>query len=132
MLRQRCWDIAHRKAEKLDLPPNRAAESFWDAMWLGIRPFFCFCHVTYKLKQHVILIGSRHCRRFQIVENSITFPTNPSRASGTPCGSVLGRFCVFGHQPLNPSATTQISVRYSGASLPYESKSCLCVVLGGH
>ena len=27
---------------KLNLLPNRAVESFWDGLWLGIRPFFCF------------------------------------------------------------------------------------------
>ena len=30
---------------KLNLLSNRAVESFWDALWLGIRPFLCFCLV---------------------------------------------------------------------------------------
>ena len=27
---------------KLNLLSNRAVERFWDALWLGIRPFLCF------------------------------------------------------------------------------------------
>ena len=27
---------------KLNLLPNEPIESFWDALWLGIRPFLCF------------------------------------------------------------------------------------------
>ena len=30
---------------KLNLLSNRAVERFWDALWLGIRPFLCFCLV---------------------------------------------------------------------------------------
>ena len=30
-----------------------------------------------------------------VIEHKICYRTVPSRASGTPCGSVLGRFCVF-------------------------------------
>ena len=30
---------------KFNLLSNRAVERFWDALWLGIRPFLCFCLV---------------------------------------------------------------------------------------
>ena len=30
---------------KSNLLSNRAVERFWDALWLGIRPFLCFCLV---------------------------------------------------------------------------------------
>ena len=37
---------AYSQLSKNDSPhnllPNLTIESFWDALWLGIRPFFCF------------------------------------------------------------------------------------------
>ena len=36
---------------KLNLLPNRAVESFWDALWLGIRPFFYFCRKSGKIQE---------------------------------------------------------------------------------
>ena len=30
---------------RLNLLSNRAVERFWNALWLGIRPFSCFCLV---------------------------------------------------------------------------------------
>ena len=29
--------------KELSLLPKEPIESFWDALWLGIRPFLCFC-----------------------------------------------------------------------------------------
>ena len=38
-----CRSDADSKSEanKLNLLPNERLESFWDALWLGIRPFLC-------------------------------------------------------------------------------------------
>ena len=30
---------------KFNLLPNEPIESFWDALWLGIRPFLCFTEI---------------------------------------------------------------------------------------
>ena len=34
--------MARRNSAKLDLLPKEPIESFWDALWLGIRPLLCF------------------------------------------------------------------------------------------
>ena len=66
------------------LLPTRAIESFWHTMWLGIQPFFCF------------IVKSRRiaCRCLHTMHGAICCRIVPSRASGTPCGSAFGRFCV--------------------------------------
>ena len=33
--------MARRNSAKLNLLPKEPIESFWDALWLGIRPFLC-------------------------------------------------------------------------------------------
>ena len=33
--------------QRFNLLPNEPIESFWDALWLGIRPFLCF--ITHKM-----------------------------------------------------------------------------------
>ena len=86
---------------KFNLLPNEPIESFWDALWLGIRPFFCFCHVTFKRIKHTCLISFSYCRHIKIMENRMIFPKNRSRASGTPCGSAFARFCAFVMWPVN-------------------------------
>ena len=39
------WILFHSDVKidflKLNLLPNRVIENFWDALWLGIRPFLC-------------------------------------------------------------------------------------------
>ena len=70
---------------KFDLLSNHAVESFWDALWLGIRPLLCF-NREYRRSAHA-------CP--QIHGNSTCYRSMPSRASGTPCGSVFGHFCVL-------------------------------------
>ena len=71
---------------KLSLVTNERLESFWDALWLGIRTFLCMivqCLIVeitmiYKVKS----------------QNEVRYRMNVSRASGTPCVSVFGRFRV--------------------------------------
>ena len=45
---------------KLNLLSNRAVERFWDALWLGIRPFLCFCLVRGSCAR--VLCASLVCR----------------------------------------------------------------------
>ena len=39
--------VSHYKIDttELNLLPNERLESFWDALWLGIRPFLCLIEV---------------------------------------------------------------------------------------
>ena len=67
-----------------NLLPNRAIESFWESMWLGIQPFLCFIVKSRRI--------ARRC--LQTMRSAICCRMNRSRASGTPCGSVFRRFCV--------------------------------------
>ena len=39
-----------------NLLPNRAIESFWDALWLGIQPFLCFTTESRKVVQGHLLV----------------------------------------------------------------------------
>ena len=70
---------------KLDLLSNDIVESFWGALWPGIQALLCFSMETRR-----IVHGCP-----QIHGNSICYRTMLSRASGMPCGSVFGRFCVL-------------------------------------
>ena len=74
--------VFHRNCRKLNELSGQSIISLWDALWLGIGSFLWFSHEAFKHKKQTLLVGSSYCRRFQIVENSITFPMNRSRASG--------------------------------------------------
>ena len=61
--------VFHRNCRKLNELSGQSIISSWDALWLGIGSFLWFYHEAFKLKKHTLLVGSRHCGRFQIVEN---------------------------------------------------------------
>ena len=63
--------------------------SWFHALWLGIRPFLCV--TLWKSME----IHGNPCRITRsTLQNLICYRMSVSRASGTPCGSVFGRFCV--------------------------------------
>ena len=66
-----------------NLLPNRVIESFWDALWVGIRPLLCFIVKSCRIA----------CRCLQTKRGAICYRMNVSRASETPCGSSYGFFC---------------------------------------
>ena len=83
--RRGTWPGGSRETiTELNLLSNGAVESFWDTLWLGIQAFLYFMEESRRTLH----------RCLQAIENSICYRTVPSRASGTPCGSVLKRFCV--------------------------------------
>ena len=68
-----------------NLQSNAPHESFWDALGLGIEPFFGL-HAKW-------LRITRRC--LQKMRGAICSRTVSTRVSGTPCGSVLSHFCVL-------------------------------------
>ena len=61
--------VFHRNCGKLNELSGQSIVTLWDALWLGIGPFFWFYHDAFKHKKHAFLVGPSYCRRFQIVEN---------------------------------------------------------------
>ena len=88
-----------------NLLPNEPIESFWDAMWLGIQPFLCFTVESRRIA----------CRCLQTKRVTICCRMNRSRASGTPCGSVFGHFCVLPVRPVpsRPIPPSPVQSRYN-------------------
>ena len=67
-----------------NLRSKASIESFRDALWLGIRPFWRFTLQFHR--------NTRRC--LQTMHGTICSRSIPPRASETPCGSVFGHFCV--------------------------------------
>ena len=73
--------------------------SWFHALWLGIQPFLCL-NPWKSLEIHgnpwkSMEIHGNPCRITRsTLQNLICYRMSVSRASGTPCGSVFGRFCV--------------------------------------
>ena len=63
--------------------------SWFHALWLGIQSYLCLDPWEY------MEIHGNPCRITRsTLQNLICYRMSVSRASGTPCGSVFGRFCV--------------------------------------
>ena len=80
---------AYLQSSKKDTPrnllPNRALESFWDALWLELWAFLYF------------IVESRRiaCRCLQTKRGAICYRMSVSTPSGMPCGSSYGCFCIL-------------------------------------
>ena len=77
---------------KFNLLPNEPIESFWDALWFGIRPFLCS------------IVRSRRIahRCLQTMHGAICCRKHRSTASETLCGSLFSSFCVLVSQNRTP------------------------------
>merc|ERR1712139_577572 len=77
--------LASPNDRELNLLSNGPIESFWGTLWLELWPFLCF------------IVESRRiaCRCLQTKCGAICYRMSVSRASGTPCGSSYGRFCIL-------------------------------------
>ena len=81
---------AYPQLSKNDSPrnllPNRAIESFWDALWLELWPFLCFTVESRRIA----------CRCLQTKRGAICYRMNVLSASGTALrGSSYGRYCIL-------------------------------------
>ena len=74
-----------------NLLSNERLDTFWDALWLELWPFLYF------------IVESRRiaCRCLQTKRGAICYRMSVSKASGTPCGSSYGRFCLIWQQFLS-------------------------------
>ena len=78
--------------------------SWFHALWLGIQPFLCL-NPWKSMELHgnpwkSMEIHGNPCRSTRsTLHNLICYRMSVSRASGTPCGSVFGRFSVFVMRP---------------------------------
>ena len=79
-------DLASPNDRELNLMPKAPIESFWDALWLELWLFLC---VMVECRRIVRDLASPNDRELNMM------PKAPiERASGTPCGSRYGCFCV--------------------------------------
>ena len=69
----------------------KSIENLWKIYWTSIENLLKICWTSIEN----LLKIYRKSMTLHVIEHKICYRTVPSRASGTPCGSVLCRFCVL-------------------------------------